>query len=80
MLKNKTETEDNIKNQKGLISIDKFLANSKKVKQFSSLNEVAFKKIFLELFKKNPNDNPYLKKVEEWEPLFQKLIGIKFKR
>ena len=64
--------------QKSGISVDAFLSNSKKVKQFSSLNEIAFKKKFLELFTKDPKANSYLKTESEWEVLFQKLIGVKF--
>lgn len=62
------------------ISIDAFLSNSKKVKQFSKLNEVAFKKKFMELYKKNPKKNPYLKSISEWEELFQKIIGVDFSK
>jgi hypothetical protein len=64
---------------KGLISIDNFMSNSKKVKQFSKLNEVAFKRKFMILYKKDPKSNPYLKTVSEWEALFQKMVGVDFK-
>jgi len=60
------------------MTIDAFLANSKKVKQFSKLNEIAFKKNFLELFKKDPKANSYHKTEFEWETLYQKLVGVKF--
>lgn len=62
------------------ISIDTFLSNSKKVKQFSKLNEVAFKKKFMLLFKENPKKNPYLKSNPEWEELFQKIVGVDFSK
>ena len=86
MLGNKNKEDIEIKEDKKVvnvgkemhISIDNFLSNSKKVKQFNSLNEIAFKKMFLTEFKKDSKKNPYLKKVDEWEKLFQEWIGVKF--
>ncbi len=78
--KNETKSEERAPVTKGLVSIDNFMSNSKKVKQFSNLNEVAFKKMFLQLFKKDPKSNPYLKTVSDWETLFQKMIGVDFNK
>ena len=65
---------------KGHMEIGGFLSNSKKVKQFSYLNEIVFKSKFMELYKKDPKANPYYKSEAEWEALFQKLIGVDFSK
>ncbi len=65
---------------KNSMTVGAFLSNSKKVKQFSSLNEVSFEKKYLDAFKKDPKEYPYNQSLSDWEELFQKWVGVDFKK
>lgn len=74
-------TEDTVfkKSNKDL-TLGGFLSNSKKVKQFSKLNEVAFRIDYMALFKKDPKSHPCIQSEFKWEVAFQKLIGVDFNK